>query len=158
MPQVKFKRISEYAVVPHYATDGAAGLDLYWDGRIRSQRADTGEPVYTEWDWYLFNPTHGCVRLCTGLQVEIPPGFEGQIRPRSSTAGRGQLVHLGTLDSDYRGEVLIQFQVLRNDFHINRGDRIAQLVIAPAPQLQVLEVNTLSETKRGTGGFGSTGR
>lgn len=100
--------------------------------------------------------------IAVGFSVEIPPGFEGQIRPRSGLAAKHGITVLnspGTIDADFRGEVKV---VLMNhgaqEFIVNRGDRIAQLVIAPVYRLQIEETEELSETERGAGAFGSTGR
>ncbi len=98
----------------------------------------------------------------TGLALAIPPGFEGQVRPRSGLALRHGVTCLnapGTVDADYRGEVMV---ILVNhgteDFVVRRGDRIAQLLISPVSQATWAEVETLDDTVRGAGGFGSTGR
>jgi dUTP pyrophosphatase len=97
----------------------------------------------------------------TGLAMAIPPGFEGQVRPRSGLAFKSGVTCLntpGTVDADYRGEVkVILINHGEEDFTIRRGDRIAQLVVAPVVQAQWVEVESLDETARGAGGFGSTG-
>lgn len=97
----------------------------------------------------------------TGLIIEIPQGFEGQVRPRSGLALKHGITCLnspGTIDWDYRGEVrVILVNVGRESFVITRAMRIAQLVIAPVTQVDIREISMLTETKRGTGGFGSTG-
>ena len=130
--------------LPAYETEGAAGLDL---------RAAITEPVTL---------TPGMRTLVpTGLSMQLPGGFEGQIRPRSGLALRHGVTVLnapGTVDSDYRGEVSV---VLINhgseNFTVTRGDRIAQLVIAPVSHARLAEVAALDETARGAGGYGSTG-
>ena len=98
----------------------------------------------------------------TGLAFALPPGFEGQVRPRSGLAFKSGITCLnspGTVDADYRGEVkVILINHGPDDFTIRRGDRIAQLVIAPVVQAAWSEVVSLDETTRGAGGFGSTGR
>jgi dUTP pyrophosphatase len=98
----------------------------------------------------------------TGLAFALPHGFEAQVRPRSGLAAKAGVTCLntpGTIDSDYRGEVkVILINLGEEDFTIRRGDRIAQLVIAPVIQARWAEVETLDETVRGEGGFGSTGR
>ena len=98
----------------------------------------------------------------TGLAFALPPGFEGQVRPRSGLAAKSGVTCLntpGTVDSDYRGEVkVILINLGEEDFVIRRGDRIAQLIIAPVVQAVWAEVTSLDETARGAGGFGSTGR
>ena len=97
----------------------------------------------------------------TGLAFALPPGFEGQVRPRSGLAAKSGVTCLntpGTVDSDYRGEVkVILINLGEEDFVIRRGDRIAQLIIAPVVQAVWSEVESLDETQRGAGGFGSTG-
>mgnify|MGYP002761060493 FL=1 len=97
----------------------------------------------------------------TGLQMAIPHGYEAQIRPRSGLAYRNGVTMLntpGTIDADYRGEVKVLAVNLGNEsFEINHGDRIAQMVIAPVTQAHIEEVEQLSDTERGDGGFGSTG-
>jgi dUTP pyrophosphatase len=129
--------------LPRYQTPGAAGLDLCADE-----------------DFALAPGERRAVP--TGLAVEIPEGFEGQVRPRSGLAARhgiGMVNAPGTIDSDYRGEVQV---ILVNHgqapFTARRGERIAQLVIAPVARVELQLVDMLSETKRGGGGFGSTGR
>lgn len=129
--------------LPRYETDGAAGMDL---------RA--AEPVHLA-------PGERTA-VSTGFRVAIPPGFEGQVRARSSLAlKRGLIVPNapGTIDSDYRGELKVLLaNVSRAAVRLERGERIAQLVVAPVVQAEVLEVQDLDETARGQGGFGSTGR
>lgn len=129
--------------LPRYETDLAAGLDL---------RAD--EPV-------ALAPGERAL-VPTGLALEIPPGFEGQVRPRSGLAARhgvGLLNAPGTVDADYRGEVKV---ILVNHgqapVRFDRGERIAQLVIAPVARATLVVAEALGETGRGGGGFGSTGR
>lgn len=130
--------------LPAYETAGAAGLDL---------RAAIDAPL-------VLAPGERAL-VPTGLAMQLPEGFEGQVRPRSGLAFRHGVTVLnapGTVDSDYRGEVSV---VLINHgsehFTITRGDRIAQLVIAPVSRASFSEVKTLNETARGTGGYGSTG-
>ncbi|AQQ04185.1 MULTISPECIES: dUTP diphosphatase [Stappiaceae] len=98
----------------------------------------------------------------TGLAMALPAGFEAQVRPRSGLAAKHGVTVLntpGTIDADYRGEVKVILINLGDDpFEISRGDRIAQMVIAPVLQADIVEVEVLSETERGSGGFGSTGR
>jgi dUTP pyrophosphatase len=129
--------------LPEYATAGAAGLDL---------RAAVPEPVVV--------PPGGRVLVPTGLRLALPPGTEGQVRPRSGLALRHGIVlpnAPGTIDCDYRGEVqVILWNTGAEPFVVARGDRIAQLVVAPVVRVDVVEV-ALDETSRGSGGFGSTG-
>src|SRR5512138_861006 len=129
--------------LPKYETPGAAGMDL------RADEAVTLAP--------------GERRLVpTGLAVEIPPGHEGQVRPRSGLAARHGVAIVnapGTIDSDYRGEVKVILVNLGQDpVSFARGDRIAQLVVAPVARMDVELVEALSGTGRGEGGFGSTGQ
>jgi dUTP pyrophosphatase len=131
--------------LPEPATAGSAGADL---------RA----AVATE--LVLAPGERGLVP--TGFSVEIPAGWEGQVRPRSGLAARFGVTLLnspGTIDSDYRGEVQVLLINLGSEpFAVRRGERIAQLVVAPAPRLRFLEVEDLPPSARGEGGFGSTGR
>jgi len=130
--------------LPSYATAASAGMDL---------RSASMEPIV------LSPGQRGLVP--TGLIVEIPEGFEGQVRPRSGLALKNgiSLVNTpGTIDSDYRGELkVIMINLGEDHFMVNYGDRIAQLVIAPVVQAQIVEVDQISESERGDGGFGSTG-
>ena len=129
--------------LPAYATQGAAGMDV----------------VAAE-DVTLAPGTRHAV--CTGLAMAIPPGFEVQVRPRSGLAlkhGISVPNTPGTIDSDYRGELkVILINLGDMPFEVRRGDRIAQLVLAPVVQAAWIEVEHLDETARGAGGFGSTGR
>ena len=128
--------------LPAYESEGAAGLDL---------RA--AEPCEIE--------AGGRALVPTGLSIALPIGFEGQVRPRSGLAAKHGVTVLnapGTIDSDYRGEVKV---ILVNfgdaPFHIARGDRIAQLIVAPVTRVEVAEAENLDATARGSGGFGSSG-
>ena len=102
------------------------------------------------------------VLVPTGLFMEIPAGFEGQVRPRSGLAIKSGITVLntpGTIDADYRGEVkIILINLSDTDFTINSGDRVAQIVFARCEQMEMVSVETLSETERGAGGFGHTGK
>ena len=130
--------------LPAYETAGAAGLDL------RAAVAET-----------LVLAPGARALVPTGLAMQLPEGFEGQVRPRSGLAVRHGVTVLnapGTVDSDYRGEIKVLL-INHGDepFPIRRGDRIAQLVIAPVTHAKLTEVATLDSTERGAGGFGSTG-
>ena len=131
--------------LPAYQTAGSAGLDL---------RAAVESPVFVK-------PGER-VQLPTGLAMAIPLGFEGQVRARSGMAWKKGLAVInapGTIDSDYRGEVkVLAINLSQDTVEIGRGERIAQLVIAPVVQAAILQVDELEETERGAGGFGSTGR
>ena len=132
--------------LPAYETEHAAGMDL---------RAAIAEDAP-----FILRPGERAA-VPTGLTMAIPPGFEGQVRPRSGLALRAGVTCLntpGTIDADYRGEVkVILVNLGEDDFTIRRGDRIAQLVIAPVTSAAWKEVAALAETARGGGGFGSTG-
>ncbi|MCA1826881.1 MAG: dUTP diphosphatase [Myxococcales bacterium] len=129
--------------LPAYATEGSAGLDL---------RADV--PVSLAPGERALVPT--------GLSLAIPPGYEGQVRPRSGLALREGVTCLnspGTIDSDFRGEVSVILANLgQRPVSLARGDRIAQLVIAPVSRAELIEARELPKTSRGEGGFGHTGR
>jgi dUTP pyrophosphatase len=132
--------------LPSYETPGAAGMDL--------RAAVTADAPMVL--------TPGARALVpTGFIFEVPQGYEAQIRPRSGLAIKNGITCLnspGTVDSDYRGEVKVILANLgQQDFVIERGMRIAQMVIAPVTQVSVFEVTETSDTARGTGGFGSTG-
>jgi dUTP pyrophosphatase len=133
--------------LPAYETEGAAGMDL---------RAAIPE------DQPLTLRAATRALVPTGLSFAVPAGFEAQVRPRSGLALKHGVTCLntpGTVDSDYRGEVQVILANLGDaDFTIRRGDRIAQLVICPVARAEWAEVAQLSETERGEGGFGSTGR
>jgi dUTP pyrophosphatase len=95
----------------------------------------------------------------TGIAIEAPPGYDAQVRPRSGLSAKGVAVAFGTIDSDYRGEVLVTMYLFGalDSYTIRHGDRIAQLIISRWADLPVVEAENLSETKRGPGGHGSTG-
>jgi dUTP pyrophosphatase len=130
--------------LPETASPGSAGFDL---------RAAVQEDI-------LVAPRQR-VRVPTGLVLEIPPGWEGQVRPRSGLADRHGVTLTnspGTIDSDYRGEVQVLLINLGSEpFVVRRGERIAQLLLAPVPEVVLVEVDSSSATDRGSGGFGSTG-
>lgn len=145
MVQVKFKRLpnGEGLPLPTYQTSGAAGLDICAASAVRL----TGGRASV---------------VPTGFAIEIPHGYEVQVRSRSGMASKQGVFVVnspGTIDSDYRGEVgVILATTNPNDVvHIKRGDRIAQLVVAPVTHVEVTEVEELTSTRRGLGGFGSTG-
>jgi dUTP pyrophosphatase len=130
--------------LPKYETTASAGMDL---------RASISESI-------LLKPLERTL-VKTGLFIELPLGYEAQVRPRSGLAlkkGISVLNSPGTIDADYRGEIgVILINLSNEDFVIENGERIAQMVIAKHEQAQLIEVNELSETTRGAGGFGSTG-
>ncbi len=147
-PTIPITRLphAEGLPLPAYETSGAAGMDL---------RAAVPE------DQPITLRPGSRVMAPTGLAFAVPHGFEAQVRPRSGLAAKSGVTCLntpGTIDSDYRGEVkVILINLGDDDLIIRRGDRIAQLVIAPVIQALWAEVETLDETSRGAGGFGSTG-
>ena len=130
--------------LPSYATAGSAGLDL---------RADLKEPL-------VLNPQQRSL-VPTGLYIELPAGYEAQVRPRSGMAMQLGITCLnspGTIDSDYRGELKVILINLDNSVHtILPGDRIAQMIISQTERAELIEVNQLNDTIRGEGGFGHTG-
>ena len=132
--------------LPAYETVNSAGMDL---------RAYLPEGPVT------LKPMQRML-IPTGLFMEIPEGYEGQVRPRSGLAIKNGVTVLntpGTIDADYRGEVkIILINLSDTDFTINSGDRIAQIIFAKCEQMEVVNVETLSETERGAGGFGHTGK
>ncbi|MGH1420279.1 MAG: dUTP diphosphatase [Hyphomonas sp.] len=133
--------------LPAYETSGSAGMDV-------RAAVPEGEPLVLQPGARAMVPT--------GLSMAIAQGYEIQVRPRSGLAAKHGLTCLntpGTIDSDYRGEVkVILINLGSEPFTIARGERIAQLVLAPVTQLEWKQVDSLDETARGTGGFGSTGR
>lgn len=139
--KVKIKKLASHAEVPVFATAGAAAVDL----------------VALD---YRYDPDNKFHEYGTGLAIALPEGYEAEIRPRSSIS-KYSLVLVnspGTIDSDYRGELLVRFKEIDNrEIIYDVGDRIAQLVIKEVPKVDFEEVTELDETKRGSGGFGSTG-
>lgn len=152
-PVVRFHRLPHAGEnpLPAYGTPGAAGMDLR-----AGIRGDDAPFVFMT----RINPGMVMV-LTTGFEVAIPPGYEGQVRPRSGLAAKHGVTVLnapGTIDSDYRGEIkVVLVNHGRGSFEIEHGDRIAQLVIAPVSRAAVAEVAELDATERGEAGFGSTG-
>jgi dUTP pyrophosphatase len=140
---LEIQKLVDRAVVPQYMTAGAAGMDLCAIDKVTIEAGRSQ-------------------RVRTGLAFKIPDGYEGQVRPRSGLAAKRCITVLnapGTLDSDYRGELVV---LLINHsawpVRIVPGDRIAQLVICPVARVEPVLVEVLDETERGAGGFGSTGR
>lgn len=131
--------------LPEYATESSAGMDL---------RANIEESV-------ILKPLERAM-IPTSIFIELPTGYEAQVRPRSGLAAKNGITVLntpGTIDADYRGEIKVILVNLSNqDFEIKDGERIAQMVIAKHERVDWQEVETLSETQRGEGGFGHTGR
>ena len=132
--------------LPKYETEGAAGLDLF---------------AATKEDTKIIIPPRKAEMIPTGIAISVPPGYEAQIRPRSGLAAKNGITVLnspGTIDSDYRGEILVMLINHSNkDFEILRGMRIAQMVISKIEQFNLISVDELDTTDRGKDGFGSTG-
>jgi dUTP pyrophosphatase len=139
---VRVKLLREGARLPERATPGATGYDLY--ACLDADMEVGPDPV----------------RIPTGVAIEAPQGFDVQIRPRSGLSSRGVMVTLGTIDADYRGELLVTMYALphRGPHTVHHGDRIAQLVISHIADVSLEEAAALSATARESGGHGSTGR
>jgi dUTP pyrophosphatase len=145
MPEVLIKIINQSDnTIPQYATPGSAGMDV----RANLQRPLTLQPLQRE-------------MVSTGLFIELPEGYEAQVRPRSGLANKQGITCLnspGTVDSDYRGEIKIILINLSNEEQtIQHGDRIAQMIISKVEKAKLELVHQLNETQRGDGGFGHTG-
>lgn len=140
--KIKILKLNEAAILPQYAHPNDAGLDLY---SIEDQEILPGESKL----------------IHTGISIELSPGTEAQIRPRSGLALKHQITVLntpGTIDADYRGEIgVILINHGKTTFNINKGMKIAQLVIAPVIHAEIEEVQQLNSTIRGDNGFGSSG-
>ena len=144
MTKILIKRLSKEVPLPKYETNGSSGMDL-------------AANINTNID---IDPGKTAI-IPTGLALSIPKGFEVQIRPRSGLAAKQKITVLntpGTIDADYRGEIkVILINLGQESFKIEKGLRIAQMVVCPVMQAQLKEVDDLNETERGKGGFGSTG-
>ena len=136
--KVKIKKLHYDAVIPSYAKPGDAGMDM-----IAVEGFSTKDHITYR----------------TGLAIEIPENHVGLLFPRSSVYKKGQMLanSVGVIDSSYRGEIMFKFTKSNNRSPYEIGDRIGQIIILPYPQIEFEEVKELSETNRGTGGFGSTG-
>ena len=144
MIKILIKRLSKEVSLPKYETLGSSGMDI---------AANINANI-------IIGPGKTAI-IPTGLALSIPKGFEVQIRPRSGLAAKQKISVLntpGTIDADYRGEIkVILINLGKDSFEVEKGSRIAQMVVCPVVQAQLKEVNDLSETDRGKGGFGSTG-
>ena len=144
MTKILIKRLSKEVSLPKYETSGSSGMDL-------AANIDANISI---------DPGKTAI-IPTGLALSIPKGFEVQIRPRSGLAAKQKISVLntpGTIDADYRGEIkVILINLGQDSFKVEKGLRIAQMVVCPIVQAQLKEVNDLSETERDKGGFGSTG-
>ena len=143
--KLRVERLAHCKALPEYATGGAAGMDLCFAAE---------EPLVLE--------AGERTKLPTGIKVEIPSGYECQIRPRSGLADKAGISLtncVGTVDSDYRGEVkVLVINHGKEAYTFQPGERIAQMLITPVPEVEVIEVDSVDETERGEGGFGSTGK
>ena len=141
--KMKVKKLVPEAIVPKYAHPGDAGLDLFAVAETTLGAGGTG-------------------LVKTGISIELPPGTEAQVRPRSGLALKHSVTVLnspGTIDEGYRGEVgVIMINHGKEDFHVDKGMKIAQMLIKPVYTVDVEEADELSDTSRGEGGFGSTGK
>lgn len=142
---IQFKKLNETAIVPEYQTTHSAGMDLH---------ACLENPV-------VVKPGER-ILIKTGLAIAVPAGYEAQVRPRGGLAVKNGITVLntpGTVDADYRGEIgVILINHGQDDFNVNPGDRIAQLVIAKYEKVDLQEADKLDETARGNGAYGSTGK
>ena len=141
--KIRIKKLNNNAIIPNYQTEESAGFDLH---SIDNYTLLAGERILVK----------------TGLSMALEKGFELQIRPRSGLAFKHGITVLntpGTIDSDYRGEIMILlFNTSKDDFKISKGERIAQAVLKSVIQATMIEVDELDITQRGKGGFGSTGK
>ena len=144
MTKILIKRLSKEISLPKYETAGSSGMDL---------AANIADNI-------TIDPGKTAI-IPTGLALSIPKGFEEQIRPRSGLAAKQKISVLntpGTIDADYRGDIkVILINLGQDSFKVEKGLRIAQMVVCPVVQAKLKEVNDLNETERGEGGFGSTG-
>lgn len=141
---IRVKRLRPDALLPQRATDGSTGFDLY---------ACLGDGLEME-----VGPDP--VRVPTGIAMETPPGYDVQVRPRSGLSAGGVLATFGTIDADYRGEILVTMYTVGSlrSYTVTHGERIAQLVVSQQAAVELVEADELSATARGEGGHGSTGR
>lgn len=141
--KIKFKKLHPDAVDPYKSNPNDAGFDLH---AVSVESVDNEDYGYIEYD--------------TGLAFEIPKGYVGLCFPRSSISKTGQFLanSVGVIDSDYRGSVKVRFKTIPNTNHYKIGDRVIQMIIMPYPEIEFEESDTLSNTDRGEGGFGSTGQ
>ena len=144
MTKIQIKKFSSSVLIPKYETLGSSGMDI---------AAHINENI-------IINPGEKAL-VPTGFSMAIPRGYEVQIRPRSGLAAKKNITVLntpGTIDADYRGEIkVILINLGKEKFVVENGERIAQMVVCPVVQANLEEVKELSETKRGSSGFGSTG-
>ena len=144
MTKIQIKKLSSTVSIPKYETPGSSGMDIA--AHIENN--------------IIINPGEKFL-VSTGFSIAIPKGYEVQIRPRSGLAAKRSITVLntpGTIDADYRGEIkVILINLGKEKFIVKNGERIAQMVVCPVVQANLEEVEDLPDTKRGSGGFGSTG-
>jgi len=144
MTKIQIKKLSNEVLTPKYETPGSSGMDI---------------AAHIEQDIIINSGDKALIP--TGLSISIPTGYEVQIRPRSGLAAKKGITVLntpGTIDADYRGEIkVILINLSKDKFTVKKGERIAQMVVCPVVQVQLEEVQELSLSDRGVGGFGSTG-
>lgn len=145
-PALHVQRLRSSARLPVRSSAHASGLDIFADlSACGGELTLSSEPALVP----------------TGIAVEVPPGYEVQVRPRSGLSRQGVVVAFGTVDADYRGELFVNMSAAltaAGSYTLHDGDRIAQLVVAPVVLCDVVEVDELASSERGAGGFGSTGR
>lgn len=140
MITIKIKRLNDFAILPDYSHPGDAGMNLYAAVDVTIQPGEV-------------------VKVSTGIATEIPEGFVGLIWDRSSMGSKGVKRMGGVIDAGYRGEIMVALlNTTAAPFEIKKGDKIAQMLIQEVSAVQLVEVQELSDTSRGDGGFGSTGR
>lgn len=141
--QVRIKKLKDNAVIPSYAKAGDAGMDLTATDVVEVNKED-----------------HGYIRYNIGLAVEIPEGYVGYIFPRSSISDTGLILSncVGVIDSGFRGELQARFKWIPGTKKYEAGDRVAQMIIMPYPTIEFVESEELTETIRGEGGHGSSGK
>ncbi len=123
----------------------------------KAHPTDAGYDLRADSEWWI--APDSWAKIGTGVSIELPPGWEAQVRGRSGFAQFGMLAHVGTIDSGYRGEVaVILFNLTGETFCVEKGDRIGQLVFAKVPDTELVRVDELGDSDRGAAGFGSTGR
>jgi dUTP pyrophosphatase len=143
--EVKVKKVAPEASIPKYAKNGDAGLDLVAISKTTVESED-GKSGYIELD--------------SGLAFEIPTGYVGLVFPRSSISNTGAILSnsVGVIDSGYRGTVKARFKQIKDTKEYEIGDKFVQLIIIPYPKITLIETDNLSESERGMGGYGSTGK
>lgn len=140
--KIKIKKLHNNAVIPKKAHEQDAGFDLV---AVSKEEVDEGNYGFIEYD--------------IGIGLEIPEGYVGLVYPRSSISKTGHILanSVGVIDSNYRGSIKVRFKTIPDCSEYNPGDRVAQLIIMPYPEITFEEVDELSSTDRGSGGFGSSG-